>query len=39
MKEITVISNFAIYNQDNYDTEFQEGVKIDYETQKLNVKI
>ena len=41
-KEITVISNFAIYNQDNYDTEFQESVKIDYETQKIkceNLKV
>lgn len=35
-KEVLISSNYAIYNQDNYDTEFNEDVKINYTEHKIS---
>lgn len=35
-KEIIITSNIAIYNQENYDTEFKENVKINFETHNIS---
>ena len=35
-KKITVSSNTAIYNQENYDTEFKENVRINFETHNIS---
>lgn len=35
-KKIIITSNIAIYNQENYDTEFKENVKIDFETHNIS---
>tara|TARA_B100002019_G_C21253649_1_gene592617 strand:- start:1442 stop:2023 length:582 start_codon:yes stop_codon:yes gene_type:complete len=34
-KEVLISSNYAIYNQENYDTEFNEGVMINYTEHKI----
>ena len=35
-KKIIITSNIAIYNQENYDTEFKENVKINFETHNIS---
>ena len=35
-KRVLISSNYAIYNQDNYDTEFNEDVKINYTEHKIS---
>ena len=35
-KEIIITSKIAIYNQENYDTEFKENVKINFETHNVS---
>lgn len=35
-KKIIISSNIALYNQENYDTEFKENVKINFETHNIS---